>query len=117
MPLCRQLHKEGKLTEAEAAFLADRKPKEEFYDLTADPHEIHNLAGVPEAASELQRHRQILDRWILETDDKGQYPESAESLLQVLYGWHDRCVNPEFDAVWRKYAGSLPHGTTRGRSR
>ncbi len=38
-----------------------------------------------------------------ETDDQGQYPESAEGLLQVLYRWGDKCVNPEYEAVRRKY--------------
>jgi N-sulfoglucosamine sulfohydrolase len=42
-----------------------------------------------------------------ETDDKGQYPESTEGLLQVMYRWREKCINPEYEAVRKKY-GVLP---------
>jgi len=99
----KQLRKEGKLTPAAAVFVGDEKPAEELYDLQADPHEVRNLARDPKHKAELERHRALLAKWMKETDDKGQYPESAEGLLQVLYRWGDRCVNPEYAAVRKKY--------------
>ena len=81
----------------------DRRPAEEFYDLRNDPHEIHNLVDDPEVVDDLKRHRKILETWTRETDDQGRYDESAEGLLQVLYRWGDKCVNPEYERVRRKY--------------
>ncbi len=103
MKTWKQLYAEGKLTPQAAAFVSDKRPAEELYDLEADPHEVKNLVDDPRYAGELQRHREILKNWIEETDDKGQYPESAEGLLQVLYRWGGKCVNPEYEAVRRKY--------------
>ncbi|MBL7187010.1 MAG: hypothetical protein ISS70_11880 [Phycisphaerae bacterium] len=71
--------------------------------LSKDPHEVRNLAGDPRYAAELKRHRNILKSWMKETDDKGQYPESTEGLLQVMYRWGDKCVNPEYEAIRKKY--------------
>lgn len=95
----RQLAAEGKLSEPAAFVWSQTRVPEELYDLEKDPHEIHNLAGDPAHRHQLRRHRKILARWIEETNDKGQYPESAESLRGVLKQWKDRCVNPEYDKV------------------
>jgi hypothetical protein len=37
------------------------------------------------------------DRWIKETGDKGQYPESPDSLRGVFTRWSERAVNPEYE--------------------
>jgi arylsulfatase A-like enzyme len=103
----KRLYAEGKLTPQAAVFASDKKPAEEFYDLEKDPHEINNLAADPKYAAELNRHRKILADWMKETDDKGQYPESTEGLLQVMYRWREKCINPEYEAVRKKY-GPLP---------
>ena len=107
MKTWKALRDEGKLTPAAAVFVGDRRPAEEFYDLDNDPDEVHNLVGDPKFAKELQRHRDILTGWIKETGDKGQHTESPEGLLQVMYLWRDRCINPEYEAVRKKY-GALP---------
>jgi len=103
----KRLYAEGKLTPQAAAFASDKKPAEEFYDLKKDPHEINNLVDDPKYAAELKRHRKILKDWMKETDDKGQYPESPEGILQVLYRWREKCINPEYKSVRKKY-GKLP---------
>ena len=96
MEVCRQLYKEGKLNEVQAFKWGPRVP-EELYDLENDPHEINNLADDPAYAEVLAEHRAILERWVKETDDKGQYPESVESLRGVLKRWNKQAVNPEYD--------------------
>ena len=80
------------------------RPEEELYDLEKDPHEIRNLAGDPDFADELKRHRGILNDWQKRTDDKGQYPESDAGLREVLNQWKGRCVNPEYKRVRQKKA-------------
>lgn len=75
LAVMRQLREEGKLSGAAAAFLADRRPPEELYDLESDPHEIRNLAGDPAHRGTLERMRAMLDDWIRRTDDQGQFLE------------------------------------------
>lgn len=82
--LLEVLHERGELTEAQARWMARRRPDEELYDLIDDPHEIHNLAADPKHRMKLIELRAILDRWILETKDQGQIPEPA-SVLEPLY--------------------------------
>ena len=73
----RALRKDGELTpEVEQMFFAPR-PKEELYDLEADPWETRNLAGDSEHAATLEKMRAILDSWIEETGDRGKDLESA----------------------------------------
>jgi arylsulfatase A-like enzyme len=95
----RQLYKDGKMTAAQAFWWQEKRVGEEFYDLENDPHEVKNLASDPAFVAELKRHQQLLATWMKETDDKGQYPESADSLRGVYKQWKDRCVNPEYDKV------------------
>src|SRR5262249_13246217 len=76
--LMRQLGKEGKLTPVQAFLVAPTRPAEELYDLDADPHEIRNLAGVPDHQETLRRLRAELDRWVEATNDQGRTPEPPE---------------------------------------
>ncbi|BDD11289.1 hypothetical protein FUAX_37210 [Fulvitalea axinellae] len=92
----QKLYDEGKLNAVQAAYF-ERKPHEEFYDLKNDPHCIKNLAEDAKYAKELYRHRQILNDWIKETDDKGQYPETEAELRRVYKERKAKCVNPEYD--------------------
>ena len=115
MKTWKRLYAEGNLTPEAAVFVSDKKPAEELYDLQKDPHEVRNLAGDPRYSGELQRHRNILKKWMKETDDQGQYPESTEGLLQVMYRWGDKCVNPEYEAVRKKYGDVFEKPRKRGR--
>ncbi len=99
MKTWKQLHADGKLSPAAAIFVGDHRPVEEFYDLEGDPHEIRNLAKDPAHAAEVKRHRKLLEDWIKRTDDKGQYPESTETLAYLIRGHGDKCVNPEYKPV------------------
>jgi N-sulfoglucosamine sulfohydrolase len=59
------------------AFL--RRPKEEFFDLENDPHELKNLAGNSEQASTLSDLRTRLRRWQADTKDPWQILYREES--------------------------------------
>jgi uncharacterized protein YjiS (DUF1127 family) len=78
--LIKQLNAEGKLTPVQAVLAASRMPDEELFDLGQDPYEINNLvkSDKPEHREALARLRSVLEKWIKETDDKGQYPEPPE---------------------------------------
>ena len=71
----RRLHAEGKLPPAAARWMADTKPVEELYDLSADPHEINNLARDPKYRAVLERLRRAHLAWQDEVLDLGLFPE------------------------------------------
>ncbi len=71
LSVIRRLHEQGKLTKAQELLLATTKPREELYDLQADPHELKNLARSPQHEKTLQQLRALLDDWIADTADKG----------------------------------------------
>ena len=93
----RQLAQENKLGEVPAIFWGNKRPVEELYDVENDPHMINNLARDTTYHTELVKMREILAKWEKATDDKGQYPESAEGLRFMYNRWGDRCVNPEYE--------------------
>jgi arylsulfatase A-like enzyme len=69
-----RLHAQGTLPAAAAAMYLPR-PREELFDLHADPAELHNLAGSTAHTAVLGRMRERLRRWILETRDTAFLPE------------------------------------------
>ena len=71
----RKLRDEGKLNDIQMLHFAETRPEEELYDLTKDNWEINNLAAEANYNKTLVEMRGILNRWIDETGDKGQYPE------------------------------------------
>jgi N-sulfoglucosamine sulfohydrolase len=48
------------------------RPREELYDLTADPLEQHNLVGAPAAAEVLKKLRDLLEGWMKQQGDQGK---------------------------------------------
>jgi arylsulfatase A-like enzyme len=78
--LMKELHAQGKLTDVQALFMASRKPDEELYDIRNDPYEINNLAASPKHQQTLKKMRTILDKWIKDTGDLGQFTEKRSSI-------------------------------------
>jgi arylsulfatase A-like enzyme len=76
--LMPKLHGEGRLTPAQAVLCAPTMPAEELYDLESDPHEMRNLAALPEHTQTLARLRGALEKWIEETNDQGRALEPEE---------------------------------------
>lgn len=85
--VAKKLYAEGKLTAEQVVHMAEFKPEEELYDLRNDPHEFKNLAEDPEYRPILESFRKVMDEWILETGDTGQYPEKKEDVLETQ--WFD----------------------------
>ncbi|MEM7367909.1 MAG: sulfatase [Bacteroidota bacterium] len=106
----KQLALDNKLDSIQARFYAVNRPVEELYDLQNDPFEIQNLAQDPAYQDSLKKYANILDQWILDTDDKGQYPESEAGLALMLGIWGAHAINPEYEPIKKKHpelAGSL----------
>ena len=66
-----RLQAAGKLDAIQSLVLAKTKAPEELYDLSADPHEIRNLADHPEHAQIKAALVEQLDEWIKSTSDTG----------------------------------------------
>ena len=97
--LVKQLAKEGKLTPEAALFAAERKPVEELFDLSADPHEVKNLATDPAHTGKLRELRNLVDKWVAESGDKGGVMEDP---LDIYRGYNGRL--PEEPAPAKKSA-------------
>lgn len=72
----RRLNSEGKLKGPEAWLLARTTPAEELYDLSADTHQMNNLAESETHADALNQMREILYTRMQEIRDTGLLPES-----------------------------------------
>nr|WP_295921280.1 sulfatase-like hydrolase/transferase [uncultured Dyadobacter sp.] len=69
------LYKAGKLNAVQSKFW-EPKPAEELFDVTADPHNIRNLADDPKYKKELERLRGANEQWIRGYKDVGFIPEA-----------------------------------------
>ena len=107
----RRLFEAGELTEYQAEHWFGLRPREELYDIEADPHQMHNLASYQSSQAELLRHRAVLEEWIEETDDKGRHAEDDRQLRATYDLWKDRDifknadVNPEY-SKFREASGN-----------
>lgn len=60
----------GELNEVQSRFWRE-KPAEEFYDLQADPDEVHNLIASPQHQRRIKQMRTALDEHMLAINDNG----------------------------------------------
>jgi len=70
--LLKDLHAQGKLTPEQDVLCGPTMPAEELYDLDADPHEVKNLAALPEQQALRDRLSRVLEKWIEESNDQGR---------------------------------------------
>ena len=101
----RQLYAENKLDAAQSRFFSSERPAEELYDLEIDPYELNNLVGDPDYEAVRAEYAAILNNWISETGDRGQYTEDVEGLKLMLGIWGEHAVNPEYESLRREYPG------------
>ena len=73
--------------------------RSELYDLQEDPHELVNLADGPNHQEILREMRQLVEEWIEDTDDKGQYPESKAALQILKKTFPMMAIDPIFQDV------------------
>jgi arylsulfatase A-like enzyme len=59
----QRLRAQGKLDKNQMACINNPRPVEELYDVTKDPHELHNLSNDPQYADVLREFRQALRDW------------------------------------------------------
>lgn len=64
-----EMYRNGELTELQQIPFKAPRPREELYDLEADPLELNNLAENEDYKDILTEHRAALDNWIEETGD------------------------------------------------
>jgi arylsulfatase A-like enzyme len=104
-PVMREMLRQGKLT-GPAAELFKPLPFEQLYDTEADPHEIRDLAGSdkPEHREALLRLRTALDVWLVETGDRGEWPEPPEIVAPFVKEMHDWFGTPD----WYRAAPNKP---------
>lgn len=63
------LERNGELPEEQRGCFVAPRPKEELYDVLADPHQLTNLAGDPAHAQTLAKLRVVQREWARETGD------------------------------------------------
>ena len=97
-PLMRRLMAEGKLSGPPADLMATQVAPEQLFDTETDPHEINNLATSkkPEHRKALLAMRTALDVWIVETQDRGEFPEPDEIVAPFDKEMHDWFGTPEW---------------------
>lgn len=65
----------GELNAVQSLHMAETRPEEELYDLSADPWETRNLATDSAYQSQLLEFRSLLEQWVEDSDDQGRFPE------------------------------------------
>jgi arylsulfatase A-like enzyme len=89
LQLMRELHDQGKLNPIQEYLFNPTRPVEELYDMENDPCEINNLAG-DHAYSDIKQHlSDVLETWIMESNDQGRFREPNE----VIEEWEQQMKN------------------------
>lgn len=100
----RRLAFEGKLNPVQMQWFARTKPKEELYDLEADPYEVKNLAGSAEHRVLREEMRAALDKWVVDTKDLGAVPEKE----LIRRGLVKDVLTAEYDARVKLHPTTSP---------
>jgi len=88
LALLNVMHLKGQLSEVQDRFMQPTKPKEELYDVVADPYETKNLADDPKCAADLERMRKALDDWRKMVGDEGVTEEFRKGGWPSTYPTH-----------------------------
>lgn len=94
----RKAYADGSLDPKLAEIYFGERPAEEFYDVVEDPAQLNNLAKNPKFASELNRHRDLMDHWLAQGDTGAGNEPEMELRMADNKKW-GRGVNPEYEAI------------------
>ena len=88
----------GKVSGSPAALMLPTMAPEQFFDTENDPQEIVNLASSnkDEHREALLQMRIALDTWIVETQDRGEFPEPDEIVAPFDKEMHDWFGTPDW---------------------
>ena len=86
MKALRSLHGDGKLDPlSETLLFSPKRPTEELYQWTTDRWQVKNLAAEAAHSETLARMRSQLDRWIVESNDRGPESDAMYDSDMVAY--------------------------------
>ena len=81
----KALRASGKATPEQWQIVGTAKPREEFYDTQADPHDVRNAIDAPEHQARIKDMRDALDRWMSETNDLGLIQPETKLVNEKLW--------------------------------
>jgi arylsulfatase A-like enzyme len=82
----RALHAAGTLDPlAEKLLFSPTRPTEELYEWTTDRWQVKNLVSEPAHQATLEKLRGRLDRWMVETKDRGPEPQAMYDSDMAVY--------------------------------
>ena len=76
MKLLNEFNSRDKLNDDQKKWFSTPKPKFELYDLKNDPLELNDLSSLDEFELTVKKMDSVLNQWIIQTNDLGEYPES-----------------------------------------
>lgn len=110
--IMRGLKQKGQLKAAERFFFEPTKPREELYDLAADPFELNNLARQPQYRSQLKKLRKVLKRYErrLKPVDDAYFPvhPSAVDLLEWVRKERPELYQQMLNGIEIGFQGLMP---------
>ncbi len=101
-----RLHLEDKLEGPQRLMFQTPRPVEELYDLRSDPCEIHNLADNPTHRPVLERMRQALETWRVDTGDMGDISEDEMVSRMWPCGEQPQTAEPVFVPITADVPGT-----------
>jgi hypothetical protein len=97
------LHLQGKLPPEQDAFMKEKKPMEELYDIRTDPSEIHNLADNPEYVKTLKEFRESLAKWRTAVGDVGVTAEFRSGGWPDIYPTRPLAEWLSIESMWENH--------------
>jgi arylsulfatase A-like enzyme len=87
------LRTNGQATPQQWQMISKEKPREEFYDSQADPHNVTNLMADPQHAERIKAMRQATAEWMADTDDMGLVQPESKLVKERI--WPPDGVQPK----------------------
>lgn len=102
------MHLNGELNKDQSAFMAEKKPAEELYDLEKDPFELNNLAEDPAYAKTKATLVKELTGWRKSINDNGPSEEFRKGGWPSTYPTKTKDQWNEIVKAWQPYVFRKP---------